>query len=100
MIWIFIIPIIFLLIGVCDMPSGYYTFMRIIVFISGLLIGHMCYKENDRINLWTVLFALITVLFNPVVPVYLYDKEAWVVLDLIGAAIFGIKGYTVRKKLI
>lgn len=73
MIWLFFVPAFFLLIGIADMPSGYYTFMRIVVFLTSCLIAFASYKENEKIEVWTV-------------------------LDIIGAAIFGIKGFITLRK--
>ena len=98
MIWLFFIPAGFLLLGIADMPSGYYTFMRIVVFFTSCLMAFASYKENEKIEVWTVLFALMAVLFNPIIPIYLHDKDIWTVLDIIGAAIFGIKGFITLRK--
>ena len=85
------------MIGIDDLDIGYYTFMRIVVFLAGCLATYVCYKENDRINFWAVAFALITILFNPIIPVYLHDKDTWAVLDFIGAVLFAIKGFLVYR---
>ena len=85
------------LIGIADLPIGYYTFMRIVVFLAGCLITAMSYKENDRISAWTAIFAVITILFNPIIPIYLHDKDTWAVLDFIGAAFFAIKGVLIYR---
>lgn len=98
MIWIFFVPAALLLIGIADLDIGYYTFMRIVVFLAGCLITYASYKENDKVDFWTVAFALVTILFNPIIPVYLHDKEVWAVLDFVGAAIFGIKGFITLKR--
>ena len=34
MIWLFLIPAALLLIGIADLDIGYYTFMRIVVFLA------------------------------------------------------------------
>jgi len=41
--------------------------------------------ENSR-NAWTWILGIIAVLFNPIAPIHL-DREAWLVIDLIVAAI-------------
>ena len=99
MIWLFLIPTVFLLLGVVDLPIGYYTFMRIVVFISSCLIISINYKEHNKLDLWTILFALIAILFNPIIPIYLHDKDVWAILDVIGAIIFMINGVIRHKKI-
>lgn len=98
MIWIFLIPAALLLIGIADLDIGYYTFMRIVVFLASGFISLINYKEQDKVNFWVVAFALIAILFNPIIPVYLHDKDTWAVLDFICAVLFLIKGIMVYKK--
>lgn len=98
MIWIFLVPALFLLVGIADLPIGYYTFMRIVAFLASCLIAFMSYKENEKVNLWVILFALMAILFNPIIPIYLHDKDTWVVLDFIGATLFAIKGFIIQKQ--
>jgi len=77
--------IVVLFIAIFDMPSGYYTFLRIIVFITtGLTAIYFFNKEESATG--TVLL-LIAILWNPFIPIYIYDKSVWVVLDLIAAGI-------------
>lgn len=101
MIWLFIIPAVFLLIGLADLPIGYYTFLRIVVFIASILLSLKTYNDNDndknKLSIWTILFAIIAILFNPLIPVYLNDKEIWSILDVIVAVIFIINGYNSYK---
>lgn len=79
-----------LLLAIADMPMGYYTFLRIVVTIGAILIIISDYKEG--INAWVIVFGIIAILFNPIIPIYLHDKELWVMLDIIAAIIFGVKG--------
>lgn len=97
MIWLFIIPAVFLLIGLADLPIGYYTFLRIVVFIASCLLSLKTYNEKNKLSLWTIIFAFTAILFNPLIPVYLYDKEIWSILDIIVAVIFIINGYNTYK---
>lgn len=88
MIWLFLIPAAFLLLGIADLPIGYYTFLRIVVFISSCLVAMGSYAQGDKLNLGVILFAVIALLFNPFIPVYLHDKEAWSVIDSITGVIY------------
>lgn len=92
MIWLFLIPAISLFVGLADLPIGYYTFMRIIVFIASCILVHINYKERNTVDLWVVLFALIAILFNPIFPIYLHDKDLWAILDIICAVIYIVNG--------
>lgn len=99
MIWIFIIPAAFLLIGIADMPIGYYTFLRIVVCLSSGVIAYGSYSIEEKINFGAALFGVIALLFNPIFPVYLQDKEIWATIDILAAIAFVWAGIYVNKKL-
>jgi hypothetical protein len=42
-------------------------------------------------NLWIVVFGIVVVLFNPIIPVHLYDKVIWMPIDIAAAIVFGMK---------
>jgi len=73
-----------LLISVINLPYGYYTFLRFIVTLTAVTTAYCFYKtdSNDKV----VIFSLIALLFNPVVPVHL-NKPLWLLID-IGIAIY------------
>ena len=59
-----------LFIAVFQLPGGYYEFLRIVV---SLCAGYNIYK-----GFYT--FIPILILFNPVAPIYLYNKAFWVLI--------------------
>ena len=67
------------------LPYGFYTFLRIAVTIIAIVAALDFYKNNEGV--WIV-FAGITVLFNPLIPIYL-TREIWFFIDLITAGFFG-----------
>jgi hypothetical protein len=71
--------------AVFPLPYGFYTFLRLAVSVAGVFAALELKSENNF--LW-VLFGGITLLFNPIFPVYL-DKEVWFPIDLIVAGCFG-----------
>ena len=85
-----------LFIGLIDLPIGYYTLLRIVVTIGSVAVVVTEYKEG--INFWVITFGLIAILFNPLIPIYLNDKSAWMPIDIIGGIIFVIKSFTIKQK--
>ncbi len=73
------------LIGCFNMPLGYYTFLRALVFTAALLIVHWQDEESIVFN---SVFILIAVLYNPITPVYLIDKEYWIYSDVVLIGVF------------
>jgi hypothetical protein len=73
------------------MPIGYYTFLRIIVTIGAVAV--IVQEYNGEIIPWIILFGIIAIIFNPIIPVYLHDKEIWAVINFIAAILFGVKAF-------
>jgi hypothetical protein len=81
-----LIAAVLLFIALLNLPIGFYTFMRIGVTIVSILL----IKQEIRkgINTWVILFGIITILFNPVLPIYLGSKSSWIPIDAISGIIF------------
>lgn len=85
-----------LLVGIADMPIGYYTLLRLVVTIGSVAV--VVAEMEKGITPWVIVFGLLALLFNPIIPVYLNDKDAWVPIDLIGGVLFFIKAYSRSPK--
>lgn len=84
-----------LLFALFNLPIGYYTFLRIVVTIGAIAV---VIKEFDNgLGFWVIAFGLIAILFNPIIPVYLHDKEVWMPIDIISALLFLIKSFSITK---
>ena len=94
---LFLIPAALLFLALADMPSGYYVLMRIIVCVSSAIIAYGSYKRENSLNGSAILFGLMAILFNPIIPVYLYDRQIWMPIDIIGALLFVIKGFVFKN---
>ena len=86
----------FLFMGLIDLPIGFYTLLRIVVTIGSVAV--VVTEFENGINFWVITFGLIAILFNPLIPVYLNNKSAWVPIDIIGGIIFVIKSFTLKQK--
>lgn len=84
--WIFIFVAIWCFVAVLPLPIGYYTFLRIIVTIGGVLAIAVTYQQKNK--LITYLFLIITMFFNPFLPVYLQKKGIWIPLDILSGFAF------------
>lgn len=81
-----------LLLALVDLPIGYYTLLRIVVTIGAVIV--VITEFSNGFNFWVISFGLIAILFNPLIPVYLNDKEAWMPIDIIAAILFIVKSLT------
>ena len=81
-----IIAATLLFVAVFNLPIGYYTFMRIGVTIGSILLIRQ--EIRNDINTWVILFGIITIIFNPILPIYLGSKSSWIPIDIISGIIF------------
>lgn len=75
-----------LFVAVFNLPIGYYTFMRVGVTIASILLIRQ--EIEKGISTWVILFGIITILFNPILPIYLGSKSLWLPIDTISGTIF------------
>ena len=69
---------ILLFVAVLPLPMGYYDLLRIIVSIGAVL----------NILVGRSIFIPVLIIFNPIIPVYLYDKAIWAIIDIVSGMIF------------
>ncbi len=86
---------ILLLLAILPLPYGYYTFLRLVVSIGGVFLAYQLYER--KLQGWSVVLALLAVLFNPIIPVYL-SREVWLPIDLVSAGLFLYIGFIVEDK--
>ena len=84
-----------LLLALLNLPIGYYTFLRIVITIGAIIVIVKEYQEC--VNFWIIIFGLIAIVFNPVFPIYLNNKSAWILIDIISAIFFGIESLRIKK---
>jgi hypothetical protein len=80
-----ILAILFLFIGILDMPYGYYEFLRIAITVISIYFVFIFYKKDKTLLMW--IFILIAVLFNPLFVIHL-NKELWKYIDIGSALLF------------
>lgn len=93
--WLWLIPIAFLLMAVARMPYGYYTVTKIVVCGSAVFLAVINWADGGVNRGWAVAFALIAILFNPLIPVYL-KRATWLYFDFAVAAVFAAHLVLVR----
>ena len=84
---------VLLLVALAPMPSEYYTYLRIPVTVVAAVIALR--ELNARWSVWSITFLIIAIIFNPIVPVYFYERAIWLPIDILAAFIFLL--YTVMK---
>ena len=75
-------------------PYSYYQVLRWVVAIVGAYSAYE-YNQARRIGLmW--LFIAVTILFNPIFPIY-FSKDTWQILDVVGAIVFFVSLFFKKK---
>ncbi len=88
-----LIPAAALVLAIAPLPYGYYTLLRLLIFVSAIALAWQDYNENERLSGWVAVFGILAIVFNPIIPVYL-NREVWFFIDIVAAAIFGARWYT------
>ena len=73
-------PIAALGVGILPLPIGYYMLSRLIVSGCALYFAHKFYKKKTTTKLW--IFGFFVVLYNPIAPIYLYEKAIWILINI------------------
>ena len=77
-------------------PYGYYTLLRWAVCGVSAHAAYRAYEWKRQGWIWGM--AIISVLFNPFIPIYL-DKEMWIVIDLFVAGVYLVAIFILRGKM-
>lgn len=75
-----------LIVAMLPLPLVYYTWLRIFVSIGAMVIVFQ--EVNRQRRRWSLPFLATAFVFNPVIPVYLYKKELWLLVDTGAAMLF------------
>lgn len=73
-------------VGIFRLPIEYYTFLRILIFIGASIIIYNFL--SFRQYYFSIIFLIILILFNPIIPIYLYRKSLWIPIDTITGILF------------
>lgn len=87
---------VLLFLALANLPIGYYTLLRIMVTIGAVAV--VMNELEKGIGFWVIAFGIIAILFNPVIPIYLNDKNAWMPIDIIVGILFLIKTFTYKSR--
>jgi hypothetical protein len=81
---LWLVAVALLLVATMKLPYGYYTLLRIA--ICGFCGVVAFFSFTERSFGWGTAFALMAILFNPIIPIYL-KRQDWFWLDVGTAAI-------------
>jgi len=86
--WPVVVSSIILLLSILPMPYGFYTIVKLVVTASAIYYAYYIYSVLKTKGLWFWCFIAIAILFNPIMPIYLYSKMMWGAIDIVVAVLF------------
>ena len=92
-----LIPAVLLILApLISFPYGYYMFLRLIVTITSIMTIVYVIKAAGGINEISIIFGLIAILYNPIVPINL-SREIWLPINFITAGILIFCFYRIKR---
>jgi hypothetical protein len=76
--------VVVLLLAALPLPYGIYAIVRIITFLSCILIAISTVQNDRSISAWTFIYLFLALLFNPLFTIHL-SREEWIVIDIASA---------------
>lgn len=58
---------------------SYYIFLRWFIFLTSIYFSYSSHKNKNKT--WLIGFIVISLLFNPIIPIYL-SKDVWAIIDV------------------
>ena len=77
-------------------PYGFYTLLRLIVSVSAGVIIYHSYKAAGGVNEISIIFAVILILYNPIIPIHL-SREIWNPINFMTSGVYIWAFIKVRK---
>ena len=80
-----------LLLAFLPMPSLYYKALRVVVSVGAIAVLTQEFQRD--VSLLGITFIAVLLVFNPIMPIYLYKKILWMPLDFATALLFLVYAY-------
>lgn len=93
---LFIFCAIACFIGIFKLPIEYYTFLRVLVSV-GAVLAILGFRKAEN-QLFMYIFVGIFILFNPIIPIYLYQKSIWIPIDVVVGVLFLLIDFSNKKE--
>ncbi|MCZ4224962.1 DUF6804 family protein [Pedobacter rhodius] len=93
---LFIFCSAFCFIAVFNLPTTYYSFLRIIIS-TGAILGIYSFLKYKNYY-WMIVFTIILLFFNPLFPIYLHRKSVWIPMDIVVGLLFLLLAFLKIKK--
>jgi len=84
-------------VGLLQMPFGYYTLLRVVICLTSVAGVAAARRRGD--GLWVWMYAVLVVVYNPVLPLTLGSKSLWIGLNFITIACFWVGALRFRSMI-
>jgi hypothetical protein len=86
---------IVVLIGFMRLPYGFYALLRFALCLTAIMGLARAVETKSRSWLWPL--AVCAILYNPILPVHLYNKSLWEALNVLTIGLFWLAVRRLRK---
>jgi hypothetical protein len=83
-------------IGFMRLPYGFYALLRFALCLTAITGIARATEKKSRSLLWPL--AVCAILYNPVLPIHLYSKGIWEVLNTLTIGLFWLAVYMLQKQ--
>lgn len=83
-----VLSTLFVILGLVGLPYSFFMLLRIVLCITAV-IGVKRALEAQKKN-WVWVYAILAVLYNPILPVHLGSKGLWVIINLTTVVLFWV----------
>jgi hypothetical protein len=78
MVALSLVPAAMLFAALLHLPYGYYTLLRLVVCVCAGIVAYQAWPKQP---LWTAIFGVVALLFNPLILVRM-SREEWAPIDI------------------
>lgn len=93
---LWLIPLVLLVAAVAPWPYGYFMLLRLMVCGASIWLAYSLIQRSELRSLGWI-FVVLALLYNPVFRVH-FEREVWIVLNIISAAPFALVGWRTRVR--
>lgn len=82
------IAVIAMLLALLSWQYGMYTLLKGITAVVAAYYAYSIYARSQSFGAWFWIMVAVALFLNPIIPVYLYDRGLWQIVDVITAILF------------
>ena len=87
-IWPAVVAIMAMLLALLSWQYGMYTLLKGVTAVVAAYYAYDIYIGSRSFGIWFWIMVAVALFLNPIIPVYLYDKGLWQIVNVVVAVLF------------